>query len=65
MRKKVNIIPQFVIINNKDQFFIGLKAGNPLWSDNADEAKIFNNDDKMYFFEQNRILWGKTEKLYI
>lgn len=58
-------LPKFVVINNKDQFFTGLLQGFPVWSDDPNGAKEFNDDRKMNYFEQNEFLWGKITKMYI
>lgn len=40
-------VPYYIIINQYEQVFIGLKGGIPQWSTDVDEAKSFNEESKI------------------
>lgn len=40
-------VSYYIIINQYEQAFIGLKGGTPQWSTDIDEAKSFNEESKI------------------
>lgn len=42
-----NKVPDYIIINQYEEAFIGLKGGSPQWSTDIDEAKSYNEESKI------------------
>lgn len=42
-----NKVPDYIIINQYEEAFIGLKGGTPQWSTDIDEAKSYNEESKI------------------
>ena len=42
-----NKVPDYIIINQYEEAFIGLKGGSPQWSNDIDEAKSYNEESKI------------------
>lgn len=64
MKKRI-IEPTFVVINNNDEFFVGLFDGGRLkWDSNPEGAKEFTDDNKTYIFD---LYLGESnyQKMYI
>ena len=40
-------VPYYIILNQYEQAFIGLRRGTPHWSTDIDEAKSFNEEIKI------------------
>ena len=55
--------PEYIIINAKDQVFIGLSGGHPVFSDDVDQAKPFRGQSK--FDMLKRYSHVKIEQMFI
>ena len=40
-------VPYYIIVNQHEEAFIGLKGGTPQWSRDIDLAKPYNEDSKI------------------
>jgi hypothetical protein len=55
--------PEYIIVNTKDQVFIGLDGGYPVFSDNIDQAKPFRGQAK--FDTLRRFSHVKIEQMFL
>lgn len=55
--------PEYIIINDMDQVFVGLIGGEPDFSTNIDSAKVLQGQSK--FETLKRYSWCKIEQVFI
>ena len=55
--------PEFIVLNDQCQAFIGFKKGEPVFSDDLDLAKPLYNDEQVVTLRV--YTYGKLEKEYI
>lgn len=55
--------PEYIIINEYDQAYVGLIGGEPDFSINVNEAKILQGQSK--FETLRRYSWCKVEQIFV
>lgn len=55
--------PEYIVVNEMDQVFVGLISGEPDFSINIDKAKVLQGQSK--FETLRRHSWCKIEQVFI
>jgi len=55
--------PEYIIINDRDQVYVGLIGGEPNFSTNIDRARVFQGQAK--FKTLKRYSWCKIEQVFL
>jgi len=62
-KKEIEIEPEFIILDERARVFAGCREGYPFFSDDLDEAKPLQGQEKFEFLQRNNHL--KLEQMFL
>jgi hypothetical protein len=61
--KEIEVEPEFIILDERARVFAGCREGYPFFSDNLDEAKPLQGQEKFEFLQRNNHL--ELEQMFL
>jgi len=62
-KKEIEVEPEFIILDERARVFAGCREGYPFFSDNLDEAKPLQGQEKFEFLQRNNHL--ELEQMFL
>jgi hypothetical protein len=62
-KKEIEVEPEFIILDERARVFAGCREGYPFFSDDLDEAKPLQGQEKFEFLQRNNHL--KLEQMFL
>lgn len=62
-KKEIEVEPEFIILDERARVFAGCREGYPFFSDDLDEAKPLQGQEKFKFLQRNNHL--KLEQMFL
>ena len=62
-KKEIEVEPEFIILDERARVFAGCREGYPFFSDDLDEAKPLQGQEKFEFLQRNNHL--ELEQMFL